>query len=410
MILRQLRLARDLHTNTALLQHVSAALPNPDYTRKATLRHISCLTRASPDAQKRAYRPKIKSRMYSDSPADGDLIRNSPLPIFSNIAEFRRWRMEMMSAGRTVGFVPTMGALHVGHLSLVERSLAENDETVVSIFVNPAQFAPTEDLSSYPRTLSSDIKALSSISSTSKTVSAIFAPTVKEMYPSPDGRPFTQHVKEQQGAFVEVQGLAHQMEGASRPTFFRGVATIVTKLFHVVQPDLAYFGQKDIQQAIILRRLVSDLLFSHPPSAKAVRILATIRDERDGLALSSRNVYLTSRARNHAPILHRSLSAGEAAWNDKTFLPDERDMVEVTLKAAHKVAQAAIMEAEKDGVKVELLYISLNDPISLQDLSKDSSNFSKDRGAILSAAALVKEGDDGRVTRLIDNVLLGFTL
>jgi pantoate--beta-alanine ligase len=278
----------------------------------------------------------------------------------------------------------------------------------VSIFVNPAQFAPTEDLSSYPRTLSTDVEALRSLSSTSK-VSAVFAPTAAEMYPSPDGRPFTQHVEDQQGAFIEVQGLAHQMEGASRPTFFRGVATVVTKLFHVVQPDLAYFGQKDIQQAIILRRLVSDLLFSHPPSAAAVRVLKTTRDSKDGLAFSSRNVYLTSQARDHAPFLYRALKAGEAEWNDSSEADGEKT-TENILHAAHKIAKEAVMEAEKRNVFIEVLYFSLNDPVTLQDLGKNPGKFSKDRGAILSAAALIKEGKDGKVTRLIDNVLLGFTL
>jgi pantoate--beta-alanine ligase len=243
--------------------------------------------------------------------------------------------------------------------------LAENDETVVSIFVNPAQFAPTEDLSSYPRTLASDVKALSSIStstSSSKGVSSIFAPTVSEMYPSPDGKPFTQHVKDQVGAFVEVQGLAHQMEGASRPTFFRGVATVCTKLFHIVQPDLAYFGQKDIQQAIILRRLVSDLLFSHPPSSQAVRVMTTTRDSKDGLALSSRNAYLTPKARVHAPILYNALSSGKLAWEGAT---SKEDVISATLKAAHNQAQNAIEKANRDGISIELLYISLNDPITL---------------------------------------------
>lgn len=293
--------------------------------------------------------------------------------------------------------------------SLVRQSLVENDETVVSIFVNPAQFAPTEDLSSYPRTLSSDLKALDTLSqpgSSSKPVSAIFAPTVPEMYPSPDGQPFTQNVKEQVGAFVEVQGLAHQMEGASRPTFFRGVATVCTKLFHIVQPDLAYFGQKDIQQAIILRRLVSDLCFSHPPSSKAVRVLSTSRDAKDGLALSSRNAYLTPRAREHAAVLYRALSAAKAVWEGE---PDVEKAVTRTLEVAYASAHESARKAELSGVSIEVLYISLNDPITLQDLQRHPPS-SKERGAILSAAALIKEGSEGRTTRLIDNFLLGFTL
>lgn len=284
---------------------------------------------------------------------------------------------------------------------------------MVSIFVNPAQFAPTEDLASYPRTLPTDIEKLVKAAQTSshhKTVSAIFAPNVTEMYPSPDGKPFTQHVKDQVGAFVEVQGLAHQMEGASRPTFFRGVATICTKLFHIVQPDLTYFGQKDIQQAIILRRLVSDLLFSHPPSAQAVRIMETTRDPDDGLALSSRNAYLTPTSRKHAPFLYKALCSGKKIWEQHSRFGEGENLIQTILTAANRSAEESIKAAQADDISIDLLYISLNDPISLSDLSKDPTHFSIERGAILSAAALISEGKQGRVTRLIDNILLGVTL
>lgn len=289
----------------------------------------------------------------------------------------------------------------------VEKSLNETDVTVVSIFVNPAQFAPTEDLSSYPRTLASDINSLCSLKR-SDGIGAIFVPNVLEMYPSPDGKPFTQHVEEQTGAFVEVAGLQHKMEGASRPTFFRGVATVVTKLFHVVQPDLAFFGQKDIQQAILLRRMVSDLLFTFPPDAQSVRVIPTVRDEKDGLALSSRNAYLTKRSRPHANILYRSLNAGEETWQRT------KGDVAATLQNARSVAGHLAEEAQKDHIHIEVLYIDLNDPISLENLENLSdASTTKARsgpGAILSGAALIREGAEGKVTRLIDNVLLGFTL
>jgi pantoate--beta-alanine ligase len=280
----------------------------------------------------------------------------------------------------------------------------------VSIFVNPAQFAPTEDLASYPRTLSSDIEALSSLHSTTGRISAIFAPTVAEMYPSPDGQPFTQHVKDQVGAFVEVQGLQNEMEGFSRPTFFRGVATICTKLFHIVEPDLAYFGQKDIQQAVILRRLISDLLFSHPPSSKAIRVIKTTRDAKDGLALSSRNAYLTKKSRRHASILYKALSSARKVWEEKERSTITRELVQSTLLAANEKVQEAVKAAQADDVSFEVLYISLNDPITLQDLSLKVDTPIENRGAILSAAALIKEGQQGRVTRLIDNFLLGFSM
>lgn len=285
---------------------------------------------------------------------------------------------------------------------VVKHSLRETDVTVVSIFVNPAQFAPTEDLSSYPRTMASDVEALSSLDAGRGKIGAIFAPTVVEMYPSPDGRPFTQHVKEQVGAFVEVAGLQHKMEGASRPTFFRGVATVVTKLFHVVQPDLAFFGQKDIQQAILLRRLVSDLLFAHPPNANAVRVIPTVRDQNDGLALSSRNAYLTRRARPHANILHRALSAGKEAWEKS------KGDVKLTLEQARSMARQVAEEAAKDDVSLDILYIDLNHPISLDNL--ELTDNTDHASAILSGAALIRDGPEGRTTRLIDNVLLGFSL
>jgi pantoate--beta-alanine ligase len=283
---------------------------------------------------------------------------------------------------------------------------------VVSIFVNPAQFAPTEDLSSYPRTLSSDIESLTTLQSLNGGVSAIFAPTVSEMYPSPNGQPFTQHVKDQVGAFVQVQGLQDKMEGSSRPTFFRGVTTICTKLFHIVEPHFAYFGQKDIQQAVILRRLVSDLLFSYPPSAEAVRVIKTTRDQNDGLALSSRNAYLTEQCRNHAAILYKSLCSAKEVWDNgmKESEAISGDLIRATLLAANQTAQEAVRAARKDDVSIEVLYISLNDPVTLQDLSRHPEATMNNRGAILSAAALIKQGREGQVTRLIDNFLLGFAM
>lgn len=298
----------------------------------------------------------------------------------------------------------------------MRASLAENDLTVVSIFVNPAQFAPTEDLASYPRTLAKDVEALQSLvgpNGQAKGVSAVFAPTVPEMYPSPDGKSFTQHVQDQTGAFVEVQGLQAQMEGRSRPTFFRGVATVCTKLFNIVQPTLAYFGQKDIQQAIILRRLVLDLRFTFPPGPSAVRVIPTERDPNDQLALSSRNAYLTRKARPHATALYRALSEGQKAWDSS---PGEQasTRIENTLKAARDLIQAQCKRAKADGIWIDPLYISLNDPISLEPLEevavKDSTLTDTSRGAILSGAAMIKEGEDGRATRLIDNILLGFSL
>ena len=159
-------------------------------------------------------------------------LHSGPIKTFDSVSLYRSWRDESIRQRQTVGFVPTMGALHEGHLSLVDASLRENDVTLVSIFVNPAQFAPHEDLSSYPRTLDSDLAQLQdrlARSHIEKPLSVLI-PTVHDMYPNG----FTQEVSKQVGAFVEVKGLSHQMEGLTRPTFFRGVATVVTKLLNIV--------------------------------------------------------------------------------------------------------------------------------------------------------------------------------
>ncbi|CEH13029.1 pantoate-beta-alanine ligase [Ceraceosorus bombacis] len=332
---------------------------------------------------------------------------NSPIPILRTLAELREWRRARFARGATVGFVPTMGALHSGHLNLVRASLAETDETIVSVYVNPAQFAPHEDFGSYPRTLPTDIQALVSLTTSaddastaparSKLISAIFAPTTDQLYPNGIER----DKSKQRGAFVEVADLQDRMEGASRPTFFRGVATVVTKLFNAVQPDLAYFGQKDIQQAILLRRMVSDLLFPHPPGPSAVRVLPTSRAE-DGLALSSRNAYLTPASRKHATALHDALQRGQDAWTSGS------PPAKVLETARSHVAHAATLSA-RDNVHIELLYISLNDPHTLETIS-DSPDRSQLSGAILSGAAMISEGKDGQKTRLIDNLLLDFSL
>ena len=191
-------------------------------------------------------------------------------------------------AGRSIGLVPTMGYLHEGHMSLVSHSRAENDVTVVSIFVNPLQFGASEDLSRYPRDLARDSAMLSAAG-----VDFLFAPEVEDMYPEP------------MQTVVDVPRLGSELEGSVRPGHFAGVATVVTKLFNIVQPDCAYFGEKDYQQVTIIRRMVRDL-------AQPVRIVPveTVR-EADGLACSSRNVYLTPEERAAAAIVPRALDEGE---------------------------------------------------------------------------------------------------
>ena len=188
--------------------------------------------------------------------------------------------------GRVIGLVPTMGALHEGHLSLIREAKKRCSPVVVSIFVNPKQFGPAEDLSKYPRTLEADRKALESLS-----VDYAFLPSAEEMYP-PGFR-----------TFVEVEGLSNRLEGHSRPGHFRGVASVVLKLFEIVQPNLAFLGRKDAQQARILRQMASDL------DLDTQLIICPIVREPDGLALSSRNAYLKGDERRSATALHRSLDA-----------------------------------------------------------------------------------------------------
>src|SRR6185369_16620824 len=208
----------------------------------------------------------------------------------------RRQRMFSISRklrreNKTVGFVPTMGALHEGHLSLVREARQMSDVVIVSIFVNPAQFGPGEDLDKYPRDLTSDAAMLAQYD-----VDYVFAPEKQEIY----GDGFS--------TYVYVEGLTDGLEGASRPGHFRGVATVLTVLFNTVRPDFAFFGQKDAQQTLVVRRLVRDLAFDIE-----VVVLPTIR-EQSGLALSSRNAYLTEEQRAAASVLYRALSQAKEVY------------------------------------------------------------------------------------------------
>ncbi|KZT69334.1 pantothenate synthetase [Daedalea quercina L-15889] len=332
------------------------------------------------------------------------------IPVFTTVASYRAWRRKAFDEKKTVGFVATMGALHDGHLALVKRSLASNDLTVLSIFVNPAQFAPHEDLATYPRTLPRDLEVLSATSFAVqvpgkevpliRTPSAVFLPTVSEMYPSG----ISQDVSEQKGTFVEVKGYGHQMEGRSRPTFFRGVATVVTKLFNAVEPTHTYFGQKDIQQALLLRRMTQDMLLSHP-SPENLHIVPTVRDSASKLALSSRNAHLTSRERDvAAPALHAALQAGGSAWQDGASKQDcVRQACALIVETAEKINSSETNEK----IEIQLDYIEMNDPESFDVLSEDvtrtewESEGKEGRPVILSGAMWVGK------TRLIDNAILG---
>ncbi|KAI6149537.1 Pantoate-beta-alanine ligase [Pisolithus tinctorius] len=323
-------------------------------------------------------------------------LPSSPIPILDSVASCRAWRRKALSEAKSVGFVPTMGALHEGHLSLVQRSLAENDLTIVSIFVNPAQFAPHEDLATYPRTLPRDLELLAAqelhVTNTVRKPSAVFLPGVRDMYPSG----ISQDVESQNGTFVEVKGYSHQMEGKSRPTFFRGVATVVTKLFNLVQPTNAYFGQKDIQQALLLRKLCSDLLFTYP-DMDHLHIVPTARDPVDSLALSSRNAYLSADERLFAGTLYQALQCAESTWS-------QGGTKEQSVSAAVTIIERSREQAALKGVKVELDYIEMNhsDTFGILDgeARKDSESLER-TPVILSGALWVGK------TRLIDNIILG---
>ncbi len=205
-------------------------------------------------------------------------------PLVHTIQEVRRHLEPLRAEGERIGFVPTMGALHQGHLSLVETCARECDATVVSIFVNPTQFGPNEDYDKYPRTLEKDLEALAPYG-----VDLVFAPAVEEMYP--------QGFQTQ----VLVGGVTELWEGRSRPGHFAGVTTVVAKLLNIVQPQVAYFGHKDYQQSVVVRRMVRDL-----DLPVQIRVCPTVREE-DGLALSSRNAYLSPQQRKQALTLSRSL-------------------------------------------------------------------------------------------------------
>jgi len=261
------------------------------------------------------------------------------------------------SQGQRVGFVPTMGALHEGHLSLVRAARQQCPFVVASVFVNPAQFGPNEDFAKYPRNLERDRQMLES-----EGVSLLFAPPVEEMYPA--------------GAntFVTVEGLSDKLCGRSRPGHFRGVTTVVSKLFHIVEPDLAFFGQKDAAQAAIIRRMVRDLKF--PTEI----VVCPIVREADGLAMSSRNAYLDPAQRKQALVLFRALARLQT-------LVDQGEADSRNLIAAAKSVLA-------DEREVRLDYVEVVNPESLEPVADVS------KGALVAVAAFVGN------TRLIDNLLL----
>lgn len=278
------------------------------------------------------------------------LVTADPAQLRQAVAAARR-------AGRSIGCVPTMGALHAGHVSLMTQARAECGFVIATLFVNPTQFAPTEDLAKYPRPFETDCEQCRAAG-----VDLLFHPTVQSMYPSGFS------------TFVEVEGLTTTWEGASRPTHFRGVTTVVAKLLNLTQPDKAYFGQKDFQQQAVIRRMCRDL-----DMPTEIVTCPTVRDP-DGLALSSRNVYLSPAERTSGLSLHRALCLA-------------RDKVRTGEKslAAIRLAMRAEME-QTPGVAVD--YATIADPDSLVELSE-----AQPRMVALVAARVGP-------TRLIDNLLI----
>ena len=263
---------------------------------------------------------------------------------------------QITRSGKTLGLVPTMGALHEGHLSLVRASKSRCDVTAVSIFVNPLQFAPTEDLEKYPRSPERDAEMLEKAG-----VDLLFIPTVEEMYGGPQ-------------TFVIVEGLSGKLDGASRPGHFRGVSTVVTKLFEIVRPDYAFFGQKDAAQVAVLRKMVRDL------DMDVQVVVCPIVREADGLAMSSRNVYLTPEQRRQSLVLHRALMRVQ-------FAVDEGEVDSGKLLAIGKGVLGEEPAARLD-------YLAIVDPDTLDPVTDVA------HGALVAVAAHFGS------TRLIDNIVL----
>jgi pantoate--beta-alanine ligase len=331
--------------------------------------------------------------------------RHASFQVFRDVRPLQLQRRDLYRPGYSVGFVPTMGALHEGHLNLIRNALRENTHVFVSIFVNPTQFGVNEDLDAYPKTWKEDMEKLELVerelsSSSTGRIAGIFAPTVKTMYPTlpPSSEPAGD------GSFVTIMPLGKWLEGASRPVFFRGVATVCTKLFNIVQPDLVYFGQKDVQQSVLIKRLVKDFHFSIQ-----VRVIPTSR-ESDGLAMSSRNVYLGQRRRRDVVVLSQALFAAQAAYNaGETSARSIRQAALDVFKNALKLRDGRMFASGE----IEIDYIALSQAEDMETIS-DDWHIDPQKGAILSAAMRVlpveqvesEEEEDQGLVRLIDNVIL----
>ena len=297
-----------------------------------------------------------------------------------------------------------MGALHDGHLSLIRAAAKDNSDVFVSVFINPTQFGPTEDLATYPRSWDEDMAKLVALNNELgipnglSRISGVFAPGVKTMYPTLPPSSEIDGV----GSFVMITPLASKLEGTSRPTFFRGVATVCMKLFNIVQPDRVYFGQKDVQQSVLIRRMVKDF---HMPTE--VHVVPTSR-EADGLAMSSRNIYLGERRRQVAPVLQGALKAAETEYNE-----GRRSHTEMFGAAIHflETERLKLPERGLGGVRFELDYISVAE---MEEMIEIKGEVDPRKGAIISGAMKMlplidpqtEEERRQKLVRLIDNIIL----
>ena len=281
------------------------------------------------------------------------------MQVIKQIEQLKQVVRDVKRQGKTVGLVPTMGYLHEGHLSLMRRARQEQGFVIATLFVNPLQFGPQEDYADYPRDLARDCELAESTG-----IDVLFAPAVDEMYPAGNGKTLT---------FVDVEKITASLCGASRPGHFRGVATVVTKLFNIAEADVAYFGQKDAQQVAVIRRMAEDLNMN-------VKIVAVpIVRESDGLAMSSRNKYLDSAQRQAALVLSRSLERAASL-----LAAGERDSSLIVATVRDLISQEPLAEID---------YVSLVDPLTMEALDRVETR------ALLALA--VKFGK----TRLIDNML-----
>ncbi|RDW69406.1 nucleotidylyl transferase-1 [Coleophoma cylindrospora] len=343
--------------------------------------------------------------------ATGPVIPSTSIKVFRTISALRQWRRQQLLDHRTVGLVPTMGALHSGHASLVRLAASQTSLVVVTIYVNPTQFGVTEDLDSYPKTWDADCKILRDLDrdiaedgANMGRIAAVFAPDTKEMYPSEGNKGPSQEI-DGKGSFVTITPVGEKLEGKTRPTFFRGVATICMKLFNIVQPEKVFFGQKDVQQTVVIKKLVKDFHLNTDV------IIGATQRESDGLALSSRNVYLGTRRRNVATVLSKALKVAETG-----YLRGKRTRDEL-LGPAHELAKLMLIEQfqmkPEERVNYEVDYISLADPDTMEELDVVDDT----RGAILSGAVKMlpveepQDGEDlgaagGPAVRLIDNIIL----